>query len=264
MQLDEFNRAVKSSYSRSSIEATRNRHRDFVTAIDEKITKVEHSLNEAGHSGDEASRPWARLDEGEQDELALFLSGMPGTGNHRLVDNDSVRNSSKNAHVLSGLGEAKEDRLSTHHRRAASASADIGSWKIAVSDDAQQWSSSSGSSGPLPKVASLSAFLSSMGSVPVLKWPRNGYRKLNNKETDNALLPMTELNRVNNASFEKSKSSLDSSDESYDKQLYGWYGAIRRQIRRSQYQMQYSKPVRITVSIVVLLCLIVLIAFHAM
>ncbi|QHN88179.1 hypothetical protein S83_056847 [Arachis hypogaea] len=254
-QLDEFNRAVKSSYSRSSIEDTRNRHRDFVAAIDEKITKVEYSLYESDQSGCEAPRPWARLDEGEQDELALFLSGMPATGNPRIVDTDSVSNCSKNAHALSGLGEAKEDRLNAH-RRAASASADIGSWKIAVSDDAQQWSSSSGSSGPMPKVASLSAFLSSMGSVPVLKWPRNGYRKLNHKEPDNALLPMTELKKGNKASFEKSKSCLESSDESYDKQLYGWYGAIQRQIRRSQYQMRYSQPVRITVSVVVLLCLI--------
>ncbi|XLS63303.1 hypothetical protein HN51_017531 [Arachis hypogaea] len=254
-QLDEFNRAVKSSYSRSSIEDTRNRHRDFVAAIDEKITKVEYSLYESDQSGGEAPRPWAHLDEGEQDELALFLSGMPATGNPRLVDTNSVSNCSKNAHALSGLGEAKEDRLNAH-RRAASASADIGSWKIAVSDDAQQWSSSSGSSGPMPKVASLSAFLSSMGSVPVLKWPRNGYRKLNHQEPDNALLPMTELKKGNKASFEKSKSCLESSDESYDKQLYGWYGAIQRQIRRSQYQMRYSQPVRITVSIVVLLCLI--------
>ncbi|KAL4372406.1 hypothetical protein AHAS_Ahas06G0262600 [Arachis hypogaea] len=254
-QLDEFNRAVKSSYSRSSIEDTRNRHRDFVAAIDEKITKVEYSLYESDQSGGEAPRPWAHLDEGEQDELALFLSGMPATGNPRLVDTNSVSNCSKNAHALSGLGEAKEDRLNAH-RRAASASADIGSWKIAVSDDAQQWSSSSGSSGPMPKVASLSAFLSSMGSVPVLKWPRNGYRKLNHQEPDNALLPMTELKKGNKASFEKSQSCLESSDESYDKQLYGWYGAIQRQIRRSQYQMRYSQPVRITVSIVVLLCLI--------
>ncbi|RYR55667.1 hypothetical protein Ahy_A06g030851 isoform B [Arachis hypogaea] len=254
-ELDEFNRAVKSSYSRSSIEDTRNRHRDFVAAIDEKITKVEYSLYESDQSGGEAPRPWAHLDEGEQDELALFLSGMPATGNPRLVDTNSVSNCSKNAHALSGLGEAKEDRLNAH-RRAASASADIGSWKIAVSDDAQQWSSSSGSSGPMPKVASLSAFLSSMGSVPVLKWPRNGYRKLNHQEPDNALLPMTELKKGNKASFEKSKSCLESSDESYDKQLYGWYGAIQRQIRRSQYQMRYSQPVRITVSIVVLLCLI--------
>lgn len=55
------------------------------------------------------------------------------------------------------------------------------------------------------------------------------------------------------------KSSLNSSDEWYDKQLYGWCGAIQRQrqLQRSQYQMQYSQPVqRIAVSIVFLLCLI--------
>ena len=201
MQLQEFERAVRSTYSRSSSEDARNRHRDFIAAIEDKIRKVEHLLKDSVHSGGEASLPWVRLDEGEQHELALFLSGVPAAvsrdrENPQLSDNDSVSNCSKNLHVSSSRSEPKED-ISNGHRRAASASADIGSCKISVSDDAQQWSSSSGSSGPMHKVASLSGFLSSMESVPMLKWPRNGYRKLNHhKETDNALLPTTELNRV--------------------------------------------------------------------
>ncbi|TKY57874.1 hypothetical protein E2542_SST14928 [Spatholobus suberectus] len=158
--------------------------------------------------------------------------------------------------------------MSHGHRRAASASADIGFWKISARDDAQQASSSSGSSGPMHKVPSLSGFLSSMESVSKLKWPRNGYGKLkavgHHKETDSALLPTAELNRGTNARCERSKSGLDSFDECYDEQLYGWYGAIRRQLQRSQYQMQYSQPVRIAVWIVVLLCFIALIAFRAM
>lgn len=280
-QLEEFERAVKSSYSKSSSEESRNRHRDFITAIEDKIMKVEHLLNGSVVPGDKAaSLPWLRLDEGEQNELALFLSGTPASGSNDptwsnlrdiedplLSDVALAGNCSKDFHVSSGWGEPKEE-MSHGHRRTASASAGIGFWKISVHDDAQQWSSSSGSSGPMHKIPSLSGFLSSVESVPKLKWPRNGYRKLkaadHREEADTALLPTAELNRGNNARCERSKSGLDSSDECYDKQLYGWYGAIRRQLQRSQYQMQYRQPVRIAVSIVVLLSFIALIAFHAM
>lgn len=259
-QLEEFEREVRLSYSRNLGDDARTRHRDFITAIEEKIKKVEHALDETNPPGRKASQTWVILDEGEKDELALFLSGMPATesNNPRLYNKNSV---------ASGVGEEKEE-VSRGHRRAASASADIGFWKISVSDDPQQSSSSSGSSGPNPmhKVPSLSGFLSSVESISKLKWPRNGYRKLktvdHHKETDSALFPMAELNRGNNACYERSKSSLDSSDECYDKHLYGWCGAIQRQLQRSQYQMQYSRPVRIIVSIVFLLCLIVLITLH--
>lgn len=59
-----------------------------------------------------------------------------------------------------------------------------------------------------------------------------------------------------NVCYEKSKSCLDGYDDYYDKQLYGWYGAIQRQVQRSQYQMQYSRPVQVALSTILLLCLI--------
>lgn len=214
MQLEEFEQAVGSSYSKSSSEEARNRHQDFITAIKDKITKVEHSLNESIPPGGSASPPWVRMNEGEKNELALFLSGMPATeGNNpswsnstrdsenpQLRDKDSVINWSKDFHVSSRLGEVPKEKISHGHRRTASASADIGAWKISVSEDPQQWSSSSGSSGPMHKVPSLSGFLSSVESVSKLKWPRNGYRKLkvvdHHKDADGAILPTAELNRV--------------------------------------------------------------------
>ncbi|CAI8606258.1 unnamed protein product [Vicia faba] len=269
-QLEEFQREIKSSYSRNSGNDARTRHRDFITAMEDKIKKVELSLNEAFPLGGKASRQWVCLDEGEKDELAMFLSGMPvaESNSQRLCDKGSVVNLSKDFPVSTGRGEVKEE-VSHGFRRVASASADIGYWKISVNDDPQQLSSSSGSSGggPMHKVPSLSGFFSSVESISKLKWPRNGYRKLktvdHHKETDSALIPMAELNRGNKTCLEKTKSSLDSLDECYDKQLYGWCGAIQRQLQRSQYQMQYSRLARITVS-VILLCLIVLIAFRKM
>jgi hypothetical protein len=210
MQLEEFQQAVKSSYSKRSSDDARNRHQDFVVAIDGKISKVEHllQLQEAVPLGSKASMsmPWVSLDEGERNELASFLSGMPlppdggkppikctgrGSENQQLSDIDSFR-------------EAVEEKPQGH-RRVASANVDISSWKIAVSDNVQQSTSSNDSSGPMHKgpmhkVASLSGFFSSVESISKFKWPKNGYKKLkamnHHQETDNPLLPSTDFNGV--------------------------------------------------------------------
>ncbi|CAL0305793.1 unnamed protein product [Lupinus luteus] len=273
-QLDEFQRAVGSSYSKSSSDDAIVRHRDFVSVIENKITQIEHSLRESTHSGGKASLPWVRLDEGERNELALFLSGMPaskgkspqncisrGSENPQSSDKDSFSNFSDNLHISSGPGSSEAMEVKSHgHRRTASADADITSWKIAVSDDLLIQNSSNNSSGPMHKVASLSGFLNSMESVSKLKWPKNGYRKLkalnHNQETYDALLPTSQLNGDINTRYERSKSYFNSCDECYDKQLHGWYGAVQRQLQRSKYQMQYSRPVQITVWMIFLLCLI--------
>ncbi|KAG4391956.1 hypothetical protein AAZX31_04G043400 [Glycine max] len=268
-QLEEFERAARSSYSKVSSEDARNRHRDFIHAIGGKIKKVEHSLQESVHSGSKASLPWMRLDEGERDELASFLSGIPAAGGKGLIecvgrDCESLQtNYSSNLLVSSGWGSSEAAPEKSHgHRRAASADADIGNWKITVSDDVQQSSSSNGSSGPTPmhKVASLSGFFGSMETISKLKWPKNGYRKLKAvnpcEEVDKALLAPAGLNGGIKAYYERSKSCLDNGDECYDKQLQGWYGALHRQLQRSQYQMQYNRPVQMAVWAVILLCFI--------
>ncbi|MED6132237.1 hypothetical protein PIB30_017314 [Stylosanthes scabra] len=262
-QLDEFQKAVTLSYSNSSPEDARNRHQDFISAIVGKITKVEHSLNESLHPGSKAPLPWVRLDEGERNELAMFLSGVPE------AEGRSVGRDREDPQSTSGRGSALEvENKSPGHRRAASADAHVSSWKIAVSDDLQQRNNPNGSSGAMHKVASLSGFVSSMESVSKLKWPKNGYKKLkagkHHQESENALLPSAQLNGGLKSCYERSKSYLDGCDECYDKQLYGWYGSIQRQLQRSQYQMQYSRPVKLTMWIVILLCMIVFIAFCTM
>ncbi|KAE9609371.1 hypothetical protein Lalb_Chr08g0245491 [Lupinus albus] len=281
-QLDEFQHAVSSSYSESSSEDAIIRHQDFISAIENKVAQIEHSLRESSHSGDKAHPTWVRLDEGERNELALFLSGMPayegksprkcirsGSENPQSSDKDSFSNVSDNVRVSSGQGLSEAMEVKSHgHRRTASADANIASWKIAVSGDVQIRNYSNNSSSPMHKVASLSGFLNSMESVSKLKWPKNGYRKLqtvnHHQETDDMLLPTTQCNGDINTHYERSKSYLFSCGECYDKQLYGWYGAIQRQLQRSQYQMQYRRSAQITVWIIILLCLVVLIAFCAM
>lgn len=287
-QLEEFERAVRSSYVRSSNDDAKDRHREFITAIENQISNIENSLKENSLSQGKPPLPWVRLDEGERNELALFLSGSPkaadknpvkscGCDNERLqaLDKESALECSKSSTRSAERGSQDtrgEKSLEVEklhgHRRTASASADIGAWKIKVFDDSLAPSSSNQlRDQPVRKIPSLSGFLSSMESVSGLKCSKNGFRKWkatdSHQEADIELLRPMQLTKGINACYERSKSCLDSCDDCYDKQLYGWYGAIQRQLQRSQYQMQYSRPVQITIWVLLLLCLIVLILLRA-
>ncbi|KAK6277596.1 hypothetical protein POUND7_017919 [Theobroma cacao] len=273
-QLEEFEKAVQSSYGGSSSEDSRDRHHEFIVAIEDQISKIEKSLQESALSEGKALMPWVRLDEGECNELALFLSGPSVSGEKKLppkshgreneitqgIDKESVAHCSKNPQSVEWSSSEAKGQKSHGHRRTASASADIGAWKIAIADDALQQNSSNGQpSIPPRKVPSLSGFLDSLDSVAKLKWPKNGIRKCKavdrHHESDTELLRPPQLDRGINACYERSKSCLNC-DDCYDKQLYGWYGAIQRQLQRSQYQMQYSRPIQLSVWIVLFLCLI--------
>lgn len=59
------------------------------------------------------------------------------------------------------------------------------------------------------------------------------------------------------ACYERTKSCLgDCDDETYNKQLYGWIGALHRQLQRSQYQIQYGRPIQMTLCILFLVLLV--------
>ncbi|KAK6939696.1 Syntaxin 6, N-terminal [Dillenia turbinata] len=267
-QLEEFVRAVGSSYKYKLGDDARDRHRQFILAIESEISTVETSLQEAALSEGKASVPWVGLDEGERDELALFLSGpslntSESTPNLQHVNGEllpPIPSKKVPDSAECGLLVSKEEKF-PGHRRTASASADIGSWKISVVDDTCQHSSSSDQPEPPPrKTPSFSGILGSMESAAKLKWPKHGIRKWKvvdrHEDADSVeLLPATsQLTRGVNAYYERNKSCLDSCDECYDK--YGWYGAIQRLFQRSQYQVQYSRPIRLAFSVVLLLFLI--------
>lgn len=227
-QLEEFGKAVNFSYKNGSVDDSKDRHRDFIDAMDSQVKKVEKSLNVSAVSRGKPPKPWTWLDEGECDELATFLSG---------------------------------------HRRSASASADIGSCKISVGDDSFNPSSSNEKPGPMPrKVPSFSGFLNTMESATTqLKWPRNGFRKLKllDRGQEEDTLPQSKpLTKGLPLCYERSNSCLEGCDHCYDKQFHGWYGAVQRQLQRSQYYVRYSRPVQILFSIVFLFSLIVLLAMR--
>ncbi|KAK2999203.1 hypothetical protein RJ639_022782 [Escallonia herrerae] len=276
-QLEEFERAVRSSYSSSSVEDAKDRHRDFIIAMESQISKVESSLQKSAVSAGKPPLPWVRLDEGESKELALFLSGPASSGGSISAETDvkeqqtvkpleadkeSAPQGFKNMSHSSewDLLKAGEDKL-PGHRRTASAGADIGTWKIAVSDDVSPKISSNAQPEPPPrKIPSFSGFLNTMESASKSKWSKNGYRKLklpeHHQDTDAALLQSQHLTRGIDVCIERNKSCLDGCDDCYDKQIYGWYGALQRQLQRSQYQMQYSRPIQVLFWTVLLLCFI--------
>lgn len=255
-QLEEFERAVVSSYDRNSKDDAKDRHRDFISAMENQISRVESSWNDSAVSTGKPPRPWVRLDENERMELAQFLSGSAASGDDdqqaktRFSDEQRGRRKQK--------VDAKKDRFSGH-RRAASASADIGSWKITVDDD--NVSPRGKTERPPRKMPSFSGLLNTLESASKLKWPKNGYRKLS-QEADATSLEARPLIRGINPSNERSKSCPEHFDDHSGKRLHGWYGVIQRQFQRSQYYIMYNRRTQIIFSGILAICLLALLVFH--
>ncbi|ONK64727.1 uncharacterized protein A4U43_C07F29250 [Asparagus officinalis] len=254
-QLDELSKAVRSNDDACSAgEETRTRHKQFVDAIGNQISTVENSLRESKLEKGEGDHSWVKLDKGERDELALFLAcplptqDIPKGGRR---SNETLKNNSK------------EERVNGH-RRTASACADMSAWKISVPKDDQM------PSVPPPKMPSFSCLLNDLESSSKVQWSKNVFRKLKGvdpyQQDDSESLPLRDpqLSRGCNACYEKTKSCLSScGHETYDKQLYGWFGALQRQLQRSQYQIRYARPVQMISLAVVIVLSIVFLAFRA-
>ncbi|XP_039069189.1 uncharacterized protein LOC120215623 isoform X2 [Hibiscus syriacus] len=159
-QLEEFERAVQLS---SPSEEARDRHCDFISALKDQSLKIEKYLQESACSEVKSSM---HLDEGERNELALFLSAPHLT-------RDFLKNAVQSIELSSS--EANSEK-SVGIRRAASA-ADIGAWKIAILDDVSQKNSSNGRSILPPRRAPSSGSLSSKESAATEELSKNSIRK---------------------------------------------------------------------------------------
>lgn len=253
--MEEFERAVENSYTKFSTEDAKTRHREFITAIESQISKVSRTLDESSNITGKPPRPWVqRLNEGETEEFASFLSGSPEAS----INGDQIQKQKSTSKV-----QCINEKKGSGHRRTASAGADLGAWNIVVDDG--------GDGGrveqPPRKIPSFSGFLNAMdNSVSKLKWSKNGYRKLkligHRHEGDIELAESQPLTRGINACYERSKSCLENGDDCYQKQLYGWYGGIQRQLQRSQYYVQYNRPTQMLFWVLVLIFLVALVTVH--
>ncbi|KAK6127089.1 hypothetical protein DH2020_039173 [Rehmannia glutinosa] len=84
-QLEEFEKAVRLSYRNNGDDITITRHKQFVSAIEDQISRIETALRESLNVEGKKPFRWVNLDEEECDDLALFLSGTPGTS-QRIKD----------------------------------------------------------------------------------------------------------------------------------------------------------------------------------
>ncbi|CAN8271148.1 unnamed protein product [Cochlearia groenlandica] len=74
-QLDEFEKAVIASHKRCADDSASTRHKQFITAIENSINRVETSLQETYIKNGKKPLRWVNLNEKERDDLAMFLSG---------------------------------------------------------------------------------------------------------------------------------------------------------------------------------------------
>lgn len=78
-QLEEFDKAVRLSYRSRSNDNSATRHRQFVSAIESQIFRVEAALRESFTEDGKQPLRWVDLNKEECDDLALFLCGTSGT-----------------------------------------------------------------------------------------------------------------------------------------------------------------------------------------
>ncbi|XP_043696915.1 uncharacterized protein LOC122647626 [Telopea speciosissima] len=96
-QLEEFERAVRLSYGNRSEHNTTVRHKQFIAAIEDQISRVEKALRESLYEEGKQPMRWVNLDEEERNDLASFLSRTSGTLQGTKDENVELRPSSSNS-----------------------------------------------------------------------------------------------------------------------------------------------------------------------
>ncbi|KAK8581603.1 hypothetical protein V6N13_144619 [Hibiscus sabdariffa] len=155
-QLEEFERAIRSSHRHRCDDSRASRHRQFIAAIESQIHRVEAELKEA--YVDEGKQPlrWVDLNKEECDDLAMFLSGtspslQPSKKNTLLLKknshipdvnflNDFGKDVECVVDVEDGESSGKTDDVCSGHDRTNSTGRtwsppNFGSLKIVIADE---------------------------------------------------------------------------------------------------------------------------------
>ncbi|XP_047332199.1 uncharacterized protein LOC124935815 [Impatiens glandulifera] len=93
-QLEEFEKAVSSSYRNQCDDSIVKRHKQFVDAIQDQIFRVEASLRDSFNENNENPIRWVNLDEEDYDDLAAFLSGSSSSPSSDKIEFKKVEDTS--------------------------------------------------------------------------------------------------------------------------------------------------------------------------
>lgn len=100
---------MRLSHKRYGDDSTLTRHKQFVTAIENQIYRVETSLQEAyNENGKEEPLRWVDLNEEERDDLAMFLSGSSSTSKSFNGESNIKSIDSTNEVEVKGYGNGSE------------------------------------------------------------------------------------------------------------------------------------------------------------
>ncbi|XP_010467727.1 PREDICTED: uncharacterized protein LOC104747732 [Camelina sativa] len=103
-QLEEFEKAVRLSHKRCGDDDSASRRRkQFVTAIENQIDRVETSLQEAYSENGKEPLRWIDLNEEERDDLAMFLSGSSSSSRTSQSFSTNSRESTTNSSLVDNL-----------------------------------------------------------------------------------------------------------------------------------------------------------------
>lgn len=176
----------------SAGEDTRVRHDKFIVAIRSQISMVEDCLRQSNLELGETAVAWIRLNDGERDELARFLSGplqaedVPKfssfggveVGNSTVdMNGEASIDCMKNFSSQSSESCRRETRDERLHGHASCATTDVGSWAIGIPDEGED------TPGRLPDdrpnfvsraIFSSAALSDALESTPRMRWLRNG------------------------------------------------------------------------------------------
>ncbi|XP_077238312.1 uncharacterized protein LOC143879691 isoform X2 [Tasmannia lanceolata] len=312
-QLEEFEKAVKNSHGNCSADNTNARHRQFVTVLENQISRIEKALRDSFIEEGKPPLPWVQLDEEERDDLAVFLSGTSHDTKNEGVgirpSEGNVRGNQQRGNADLGVGAvrvggapkclkgfkeivtinkdskyvvelaAKElpktmDEIHIHgerlnEQRRTWSSPDIGAWKIVIADKDVQKKTPEVSTKAPGSAFNLCGLLKSVESPTKSRWSRTSFWKAKCEEN----LPLKQLLSYRdfrgitrftqglNLLNERSRSCFgicsEYSNTSRVWQHFGRIGGFQRQVQGSQYYLQFSRSLQVTLVLMLTIFLIV-------
>jgi len=317
-QLDEFERAVKSSYLGRDVDAS-GRHKQFVMAIQSQISGIEKAMSDSVIDEGKKRLRWVQLDDHEKDDLALFLCGSC-ENNSNSLEQQSVNKTEEmvdlridDAHMLNrrdlrdfcnvgsdcgpGVNGYKETILinkdskfvvqlaeqnvadshddwhtgatidrKSGHRGSSSDGAVLGSWKIVIADENDEKETVESQSKESLARLNLWDLTNKLGLAAKLKWSKSGLKRW--KDSGHCHPGNEYIRDLGMKTWLRGNKKMTNGEcVSYDnilshKLTYGWAGSLQRKMQRSQYCIQYSRPLQITWMLLIILCLVGLFTFH--